>query len=171
MTASQRVAAFRAKPREARESSRWEKLATDVSNALPEGVQAIHVMDQEANDFDLFAEMHRMRLSFVVRACPSRQTTENGLCVKDVLEREPAKVFRKVAVNPRSATKAVITRGRHPARTEREATLKIRWGQITIPRRQHTVSELRELSLLGRSRLRAEASARRRADRMDALYI
>jgi hypothetical protein len=103
-------------------------------------------MDQEANDFDLFAEMHRMRLSFVVRACPKRRT-DDGLCVKDVLAKKPAKLFRKVFVNPRSATKAVITRGRHPARTEREAALRIRWGPITLPRRQYTTSEVSELDL------------------------
>ncbi|MDB4989801.1 MAG: putative transposase, partial [Myxococcaceae bacterium] len=45
MTPSQRVAASRAKPRPQRESSRWEKLAADVSRALPDGVRALHIMD------------------------------------------------------------------------------------------------------------------------------
>jgi hypothetical protein len=46
MTRSERVAASRAKSRAQKESSRWEKLAGDVSDALPDAVRAIHIMDQ-----------------------------------------------------------------------------------------------------------------------------
>jgi len=146
MTRSQRVAASRAKSRDNKESSRWEKLAVDVSTALPEGTRAIHVMDQEADDYDLLAAMHDARLGFVVRADPGRQTADDGLCVKEVLAAKPARVFRTVSLTPRSQKKAVVTRGRHPARSERDAALKIRWGRISIRRRQYTQSEVRELS-------------------------
>ena len=147
MTPSERVAASRAKSRDQRESSRWEKLAASVSEALPEGVRALHIMDQEADDYDLFAEMHRRGLGFVVRADPKRRTLKDGLCAKELLARKPARLFRAVHVNPRSAKKAVVTRGRHPARTEREAVLNICWGRITIGARQYTESEIHELSL------------------------
>lgn len=146
MTPSQRVAASRAKSRQQKESSRWEKLAGDVSDALPDGVRAIHIMDQEADDYDLLAEMHRMGLGFVVRADPKRRTLNDGLCAKELLASKPAKLFRNVHVNSRSAKKAVVTRGRHPARSERDAALRIRWSRITIGARQHSTSEIPELS-------------------------
>jgi hypothetical protein len=146
MTPSQRVKAAREKPRAARESSRWEQVAIKVSAALPDGVCALHVMDQEADDYDLFAALHQSGLRYVIRASPSRQTTDAKMCVKNVLSKNTARVFRTVAVSPRSERKAAITRGRHPARTERDATLKIRWGKITIARRQHTESKIPELS-------------------------
>jgi hypothetical protein len=146
MTPSQRVKAARDKPRESRESSRWEKLAIHVSNTLPDGVRALHVMDQEADDYDLLAELHKANLGFVIRACPDRKTSDGQLCAKDVLAKKPAKLFRAVPLNPRSARKAIVSRGGHPARAERIATLKIRWGQITIRRRQYNQSNVRELA-------------------------
>jgi hypothetical protein len=146
MTPSQRVKAARDKPRAARESSRWEKLAIHVSNALPDGVRALHIMDQEADDYDLLAEMHKANLGFVIRGCPDRKTADSGLCAKDVLANKAAKLFRTVPLNPRSARKAIVSRGGHPARAERMATLKIRWGRIAIRRRQYNQADVRELS-------------------------
>ena len=81
MTPSQRVAATRAKPRAAKESTRWEQMALQVSAALPAGVQALHVMDQEADAYDVLAALHDAHLHYVIRADPQRQTT-TGSCVR-----------------------------------------------------------------------------------------
>jgi hypothetical protein len=145
MTPSQRVEATRAKPRAAKESARWEQLALQVSADLPPGVQAIHVMDQEADDYDVLATLHDAQLRYVLRADPQRQTTA-GVCVKDVLA-QPATVFRTGRLTPRSPQKAVKTRGRHPARDERHATLQIRWGALTLARRQYSASQRPTVSL------------------------
>ncbi len=146
MLPGQRVAASRAKSREEKESSRWEKLAVDVSRALPVGVRAIHVMDQEADDYDLLAAMLQAQLGFVIRASPERQTANDGLSAKEVLAQEPTRLFRTVSLNPRSPRKAVATRGRRPARAERNAALRIRWGKVSIRHLQHSHSDVRELS-------------------------
>lgn len=146
MLPGQRVAASRAKSRDEKESSRWEKLAVDVSRTLPVGVRAIHVMDQEADDYDLLAAMDQARLGFVIRASPERQTANNALCAKEVLAQEPARLFRTVSLNPRSPREARATRGRRPTRAERDAELKIRWGKVSIRRLQHSKSDVRELS-------------------------
>lgn len=68
MTPSQRVEATRAKPRAAKESARWEPRAFAVSADLPNDVVALHVMDQEADDYDLLAALHQARLRYVIRA-------------------------------------------------------------------------------------------------------
>ena len=146
MTPGQRVEATRAKPRAAKESARWEHLALQVSATLPDGVQALHVMDQEADDYDVLATLHAAHLRYVIRADPQRQTTA-GVCVKDVIAPQPATVFRTVRLTPRRTQKAVKTRGRHPARDERNATLQIRWGAITLARRQYNESPIPTLSL------------------------
>jgi hypothetical protein len=146
MTPSQRVDATRAKPRAAKESARWEQMAVQVSTALPEGVHAIHVMDQEADDYDVLAALQHARLRYVIRADPQRQTTAKQT-VNEVLARCPATVFRTVRLTPRSERKAERTRGRHPARDDRDATLHLRWGSITLWRRQYSDARTPTLSL------------------------
>lgn len=139
MTPSQRVLATRAKPRATKESARWEQTALQVSATLPAGVVALHVMDQEADDYDVLAALHDAQLRYVIRADPQRHTTDAKRTVTEVLaHQQPATVFRTVRLTPRSERKAERTRGRHPAREERNATLQIRWGAITVPRRQYT---------------------------------
>lgn len=146
MTPSQRVEATRAKPRAAKESARWEQMARQVSEALPARVRAVHVMDQEADDYDVLAALHDAQLPFVIRVDPQRQTTAR-LCIKDVLATQPATVFRTVRLAPRTAQNAVKTRGRHPAREERTAGLQLRWGAITLARRQYSESLTPTLAL------------------------
>lgn len=147
MTPSQRVMATRAKPRAAKESARWEQMAIQVSAALPDGVCALHVMDQEADDYDVLAALHHAQLRYVIRAAPQRQTIEAKQGVKDVLATQPATVFRTVPLTPRSPKTAVRTQGRHPARVERDATLHIRWGRITFGRREYSDSTTPTLSV------------------------
>lgn len=146
MTPSQRVEATRAKPRAAKESARWEQMALQVSAALPDGVAALHVMDQEADDYDVLAALHDAQRRYVIRADPQRQTTANQ-CVTAVLARQPATIFRTVPLSPRSEQKAERTRGRHPARAERDAALHIRWGAITLGRRQYSAAQTPTLAL------------------------
>ena len=147
MTPSQRVDATRAKPRAARESARWEQMALQVSTALPDGVHAMHVMDQEADDYDVLAALAQAQLRYVIRADPQRQTTDAKQTVHEVLARQPATVFRTVRLTSRSPRKAERTRGRHPARDERNATLQLRWDAITLGRRQYSDSRTPTLSL------------------------
>jgi hypothetical protein len=122
MTPSERVAATRAKPRAAKEPARWEQMALQVGEALPEGVTALHVMDQ-ADDYDVLAALHDAHLRYVIRADPARQTTDARQSVHEVLARQPASLFRIMPLTPRSERKAERTRGRHPARGERGHTL------------------------------------------------
>jgi hypothetical protein len=147
MTPRQRVEATRGKQRAAKESARWEQMALQVSTALPDGVQAIHVMDQEADDYDVLAALAQAQLRYVIRADPQRQTTDAQQTVREVLARQPATVFRTVRLTPRSERRAERTRGRHPARDERDATLHLRWDAITLGRRQYSAARTPTLSL------------------------
>jgi hypothetical protein len=121
-------------------------MALQVSATLPAGTWAVHVMDQEADDYDVLAALQGAQLRYVIRVDPDRQTTARR-CVKDVLATQPRTVFRTVRVTPRSSQKAVKTRGRHPERDERTASLQLRWGAITLARRQYSHSPVPTLSL------------------------
>lgn len=147
MTHGQKTAANRHTPRASKESSRWEKQACSVSSALPQGVRAIHVMDQEADDFALLSELDAAKVAFVVRGDCDRVVSgrhAESVGVREVLDEQTATVFRTVRLGPRSKQKA--TRGR-PERLERETQLSVKWGRVTLPRPQWAQSKLAELSV------------------------
>ena len=147
LTRQQRRAATMAKPRAARESARWEQLARRVAAALPPDVAAIHVMDQEADDYAVLAALHAADLRYVIRACPTRRTSEAGLDVTTVLAREPGTVFRTVPLTPRTARTKDRPRGRQPVRTEREAHLLVRWGTVHLRRTAYHETPVRTVTL------------------------
>ena len=130
LTPSQRVKVSNAKPRSEKLSSRWECVAKEVEEALPEGVNAIHVMDQEADDFALLAALHDAELHFVVRGSADRRIDEGGT-IADAMAAAPVHGFRGVLVNRRS--EKIATR-RHPRRSERVASLRIQWTTVTLRR-------------------------------------
>jgi len=141
LTQQQRVRATQAIPREKRESSRWERQAIETQAKMPPSVRAIHLMDQEADDFHVFAALQRGAMNFVIRVSPRRVTSEK-LLARDVLARQPAKIFRSVRVAGRAKPKTS-----HPVRAERVAELEVRWGKITIRRPAHDRHDVAETEL------------------------
>jgi hypothetical protein len=132
-------------PREEKKSSRWERLAIDVSDDLPRGVEAIHLMDQEADDYGVFSAMLEASLRFVSRGDPRRITAEK-MRTNEVLARKPAQIFRNVPISARSKKQA--KKKQHPARPERVTELSVRAATITLKRPQSSHdAPLKELSL------------------------
>lgn len=129
MTQNERVRETRARARTNRESCRWEQQALDVQAALPASTHAIHLMDQEGDDFEVYTELLRANVPFVIRMKPGRITSENAPA-NMVLARVPAMVFRKVRLSERKKNTK-----KHPARPERDAELEIRWGSFDLFRR------------------------------------
>ena len=146
LTQTQRMQATHAKPRAAKESARWEQMALQVSAALPAGVAAVHVMDQEADDYDVLAALQAAALHFVIRASPRRRTT-GAQRVRDVLAPAPATLFRTVPLTPRRPRDVARTKGRRPLRAEREATLQVRWQAVTLPRQCRSAAGARTLTV------------------------
>jgi hypothetical protein len=52
-----------------------------------------------------------------------------------------------VPLTPRSVQEAVKTRGRHPERSERQATLHVRWATVTVKRRHYSESRVPTLTM------------------------
>lgn len=143
-TKSQQAARHRKTPRVEKKSSRWEKLALDVSASLPAGVDAIHLMDQEADDFSVFCALRAEKLRFIIRV-EARRLTADNVRTDAVLAAKPAQLFRHVPVSTRSTKQATK---QHPTRAERIAELSVRSATITLSRPNSSAdASLAELSL------------------------
>jgi hypothetical protein len=59
-----------------RESLRWAALALEVGPLLPDAMTAIHVMDSEADDYELFAALAGAGQDFVIRTAQNRNVEE-----------------------------------------------------------------------------------------------
>jgi hypothetical protein len=128
-----------ATPRDEKTSSRWEKSASAVSDGLPPSVQAVHIMDQEADDYALFSRMLDAGHRFVIRGSGGRRLEDKGMSVRETLANEPATLLRTVFVNARE--KKDVKGSKLPVRGARNATLSIRRGAVEIMRGRYTQSD------------------------------
>jgi hypothetical protein len=144
MTESQKVMHQLKTARKDKKSSRWEQRALDVSRDLPDGIEAIHIMDQEADDYSVFSALMDANLRFVIRV--ERSRLDAGKVRLDVqLAKNAVKLLRQVRISRRTKTQA--TR-QHPARAERLAELNVRAGSITLQRpRTAKEAKLEKLTL------------------------
>ena len=140
-TASQQSIRCHRAPRDEKLSARWEQLAIATSALLPEGVEAIHVMDQEADDFAMLAALQEHRLRYVVRGSGARLTTEAKEPLRQAMAQHAGRLFRTIEVNRRRP------RGRTAARAEREAELSIRWAPVSFKRPCYAQAEARVLRM------------------------
>ncbi len=76
LTETQKLAKHKRTPRAEKKSSRWETQAIETEGYLPSGTRAIHVMDQEADDYSVFSALCAASVSFVIRVEPGRRTAE-----------------------------------------------------------------------------------------------
>jgi hypothetical protein len=144
LTPAQKQMRLRKQLRSEKESARWEALALTVQQRLPAGVEAIHVMDQEADDYGLFAALLEGGLRFVVRGWNGRMLEGHGSTIAELMQKQPAQLFRSVKLNRRPKRKSSPV---NPPREEREAELQIRWAPISLQRPTFQKTEMARLSL------------------------
>ena len=131
LTRSQQVQITRRTSRDDKRSSRWEGLAIEVSESLPDGIEALHLMDREGADYSVFSALRKRGLRFVIRGSARRITAENER-TNEVLGRMPAQIFRSVPISTRSKQQA--KKKHNPARAERVAELSVRASTIELLR-------------------------------------
>lgn len=144
---NERKLEVRKRPRAKKESSRWESLASTTNGLFPEGSDVIHVMDQEADDYTLLAELRQAKLRFVIRGASTRLLERRGGSIGEALETAPAEAFRTVPLSKRDADRSAKNRKAHPPRRERTANLHLRWTRIELKRPQHAQSSVDALEL------------------------
>jgi hypothetical protein len=109
---------------------KWTTIPLRLRKKL-KGVRVIHLMDQEADNFEVLEKLKREGFRFVIRGSASRRigssTDGHSLHVGDQLAQGAVVVTRQVKLTARP--KATLG---HPRRDEREATLSMRALRITL---------------------------------------
>ena len=119
-----------------RESLRWARMVESTSNQLGH-VHAIHVMDSEADIYELLTEMTRAGRSFIVRAGQDRLVTEGEGCLSEAVANGEILLERDVALSRR--TVGTSKPGRKPSRRNgprdaRLARLQISCRRVSLKR-------------------------------------
>lgn len=149
----------RKSPGNASESLRWQQSIEEVVERLGSlAPRAIHVMDREADAYELLAYLIASRIRFVLRLNYDRlvETRDDGGEVGSSPERVTAALARaedvieRVVFINRRGTKgrSVKKRKTHPVREERHARLRIRGTQVTLLRPREAAKTLPETLVL-----------------------
>jgi hypothetical protein len=133
-------------PRAEKESSRWERVALAAGKEFSPGA-VIHVMDQEADDFVLMAELQGAGQRFVIRGSSARQLERDGDNIQSVLDEQCASAFRSVPLSKREPARSAKGRKAHPPRKERVAQLRLRWSALELGRPQHAQTTVAAMSI------------------------
>ncbi len=128
-----------------RESLRWGQLATRV-DALSEQVSCIHVMDREADNYDLFDTFQRNHSRFVVRGSHDRALPTGDRLFSTIEEVRP-QCFRDVEVSKRGPRKRERETTKFPPRSHRIASVAIAAKSVTLRRSDWAQAKSRELAV------------------------
>jgi len=126
LSPSARTKKTRLTPREEKESAKWMRSVTAAEEALSHPA-VIHVMDREADDYTLLAELIAKGRRFVIRGHAERRLEHGGEKLCERLQGASAVFFRTVVLADRTKPK----KG-HAARRERSATLSVRSAGVEI---------------------------------------
>jgi hypothetical protein len=118
-----------------RESWRWWKGVEDSAGTLADSKRAIHVMDREADIFDLLARLVSGGHRFVVRSCHDRrletQWPDTGWLKARVQLAEDL-FLREVPISARRVEQKNKDRRAHPPRESRTAKLALGAARVTL---------------------------------------
>jgi hypothetical protein len=126
-----------------RESLRWVQLMDQVSERA-EGIACIHLMDREADNYDLLATMLRRGDRFVIRACHDRALTSESRLFP-CLEVLSARVHRDIELTERLNEKNRASK--HEVRVGRSARIAVAATSVSLRRTQGAHVPETELTL------------------------
>lgn len=116
-----------------RESLRWARMVEHTSERLDD-VPAIHVMDSEADIFELIAEMTSKNRRFIIRAGQDR-AIEGSEHLSEAVERAPVMLEREVQLSRRQPkAERIKQRRRNQPRQGRLARLVVSSRQVHLRR-------------------------------------
>lgn len=119
---------------EDREPLRWLRSVEAAEHLLPG--RAIHVMDREADLFDLVSKLVEGELRFVIRIHHDRKLADEPSLL-DHLKDRPVRTRRVIDIAARVRANFPNARKIHPERNARTATLGIKSTQVEIRRPQN----------------------------------
>ena len=134
------------RPAEERESRRWLHLVDRVEESIGGRFAAVHVMDREADAYQILAGLVTQRRRFVVRSQFDRAVVDesDGAHLSEVLERAPVALEREVHLSARVRRKgdAPSKAAKHPRRAARTARLLVSAASITLRRPDQATGSL-----------------------------
>jgi hypothetical protein len=118
------------------EYQRWEEQCRKASEALDGHRHAIHIMDREADDYQMFHALMRDGHRFVVRSLTDRnvETEEGADKLRATLRRAPAVAERDVPLTRRRSKADPRSDKIHPPRPQRTARLSYAAARTTLKR-------------------------------------
>ena len=136
-----------------RESLRWGRLVEKVETVLSPAVYPIHVMDREADDYELFSQLISKRHRFVIRVRQNRSFCrrlgeENKVRLMDLFEGLKPVAVRKVFLSPRHPGVFSKTKRAPKVREGRMAKLKFSATTLEVSRPKHLPKSYQESLLL-----------------------
>lgn len=140
-----------------RESQRWGRGVTETQAVLEEVPRVVHVMDREADIYELMSSMSEAGQRFVIRLRVDRRARRDDETtratraaftelVSDLLSCEPVLLEREVPLSRRVLETAPQNRRIHPPREARIAHLELRAAAVKIAAPQY-VQQPRELAV------------------------
>jgi len=120
---------------EDKESLRWARMVETVERAFEGGPMVVHVMDREADDYDLLAQLRTRGRHFVIRSSTDRRLAGSGGKLREFVRTLEVVCERdaKLSNRPRSGRPAKEGK-KFPARNKREAQLAFRGEQVRLRR-------------------------------------
>jgi hypothetical protein len=116
------------------ESARWLRSVEAVEERLAGAVEAIHVMDREADQYGLLAALAEANRPFVIRSFQDRRLVgEEEARLRAVAARAKVTMRREVMLSPRPRRDGPMGK-RHPERRRRVARLSFAAASIELKR-------------------------------------
>jgi hypothetical protein len=117
------------------EQDRWLSMVDEVESGLKERSRWLHVMDSEADDYDLLHRLVHHNRRFIIRAAGNRRLqSEDGepAKLKEFVSSCPVTCTRSVALSKRPKTRFKPNTKQRLPRESREATLSVGAAAVTL---------------------------------------
>lgn len=128
-----------------RESLRWGRVLEEIENQR-DGFECIHVMDREADIFDLMAQAVRDGARFIIRGDKQRSLAKGNGLISDLLAKTAPRSYREVEVKDRVAKRRELIKPRLGA-SRKQRVAKLAVGSHAIELRRPETSKAPERSL------------------------
>ncbi len=120
-----------------RESLRWPAMLETV-HVRCAGAEVVHVMDREADIYEVIAKAQELGARFVIRSSQDRATDDDDDIVRlrAAVEQLEPRVFRKIFISKRPETCMTRSAKTHPPRNAREVEVAMAARTVTVLRPQ-----------------------------------
>jgi len=119
-----------------KEHLRWEAQARESSSNLDALATAVHIMDREADDFQMFHALSSNGHRFIVRCVTDRrlETSSGDIKLRELFGSVSATIEQEIQLVRRKEHRVAILRKIHPARSARTARLSVAGATVALKR-------------------------------------